>query len=116
MTHTKTKHHMAFRDDDVLLDSSWEGLFYCLLKFLKIPVERADRSIAIEWSSGRLYAPDFYLPGPNAYVEIKGNEEPEDPEKWTAFRAEHRLLVLDETGLELLRRAHPSQVAEWTKS
>jgi glutaredoxin-related protein len=91
---TKTKHHLAFRDDDVLLDSAWEGLLWCLCRFLKVPIERVDRAKAVEWAPGRWYAPDFLMG--HTYIEVKGLEDPEDWDKWHAWNNKvGRLLVVD---------------------
>jgi hypothetical protein len=101
--HTKTKHHLAFRDDDVLLDSAWEGLFWCLMKYDKIPVVRVDRDLAIEWTNGHHYAPDFYLPTLGTWVEVKGLEDDEDPARWDAWRAVRgRLVVMGRFDLDQL--------------
>ena len=104
--HTRTTRHYVLRDSDVVLDSAWEGLFYCTVTFLGTPVERFDRSQAISWGEDRTYGPDFYLPALNLYVEVKGVEDPEDQERWSAFRDQvGPLAVLRREDLDALRRA-----------
>jgi endogenous inhibitor of DNA gyrase (YacG/DUF329 family) len=94
-THTKMKHHVAMRDEDVLLDSSWEAFYWGLCRLLKVAIERFDRDGCVDG-----YGPDFYLPGLGLYVEIKGVEDDADPSKWAAFRASGRqLMVLDRGAL-----------------
>lgn len=85
--HTKTKHHITLKDDDVLLDSSWEALVWGWAKFLKLPISRVDRTSAVEWRPGCWYAPDFLLDG--TWVEVKGLEDGDDPARWQAWEAEH---------------------------
>lgn len=103
---TKKKHHIVLRDDDVVLDSSWEGLFYCACKFAKVPIERFDRKYGVQWDDNldHWYAPDFWLPEIQAWVdrkgvavEIKGHPDDDDPAKWAAFRADGwDLVVMDQ--------------------
>lgn len=85
--HTKIKKHIVV-DDAIVLDSSYEALFWGLCCVLKIPIERYDRSQAVEWSPGHWYAPDFWLPTVGTAVELKGYHGREDAEKWCAFRNE----------------------------
>jgi hypothetical protein len=92
--HTKTKEHIVV-DDAVVLDSSWEALFWGLCGFRKVPVERFDRENGFEWKSGAWYAPDFWLPFVGIAVEVKGVEDSNDVEKWAAFRTKFPLVVLD---------------------
>jgi hypothetical protein len=98
---TKAVQHIGV--NGVLLDSSWEAFFWGLCKLLQIPIERVDRAQAVEWKPGCWYAPDFEIAG--AWVEVKGLEDDDDPEKWDAWRA-HRgdLMVVDYNGLDTLRQ------------
>lgn len=108
--HTKVKKYYVLRDSDVVLDSSWEGLFYCLLVFLKIPVARIDRSTAIEWQPGHWYAPDFQVD--QIAVEVKGLEDDEDPDKWIAWRNQvGPLVIVDRFLLDLLRHCDDAEQA-----
>ena len=101
--HTKKKVHYVLRDSDVVLDSSWEGLVYCLMRFRKEQIERVERETAIEWAPGHLYAPDFYLPHYGIWVEVKGLADEEDLVKWTAWRNQRGILiVLGEMEIDLL--------------
>jgi transposase-like protein/ribosomal protein L24E len=109
--HTKTVRHYVARDQDMVLDSAWEMAFASTCIMLKIPVERYDRAQAIEYTPGHHYGPDFYLPGANLYVEIKGQQDPEDAERWAAFRAAgNTLAVLDGDALDLVRRAGSREI------
>lgn len=112
--HTRTKAHVVMSDDDVVLDSKWEALFWGLMGFYKVPCERYDRERAVEWSEGCWYAPDFYLPEMDTAVEIKGQEDPDDAVRWDLYRTERgRLLVLDRSGLDQL--VHSEDKARWLR-
>jgi hypothetical protein len=118
--HTKVVKHYVLREDDMVVDSTWEALVVGLLGFLKIPVERVDRSTAVEWTPGQHYAPDLYLPGIDVYVEVKGAEDPTDHVKWDCWREQRGpLAVLGERGIELVRTGdRPTvlgQIAEWAR-
>lgn len=55
-------------------------------------------------SSGHWYAPDFHLPSIDVYVEVKGQQDPDDAARWAAFRATGKTLaVLDHAALDRLR-------------
>lgn len=110
--HTKVKKHYVVRDMDMVLDSGWECLFVGLCKFLKIPVERVDRSTAVEYLPGHWYAPDFHLPGLHLWVEVKGQEDPEDQLRWEFWGTNKgRLLVVDAVILDLLRKCQDADDA-----
>jgi hypothetical protein len=114
--HTKTKHHLAFRDEDVLLDSSWEGLVWCLASFLKVGIERVNRATAIKLDSG-WYAPDLYIPQLDLWIEVKGQEHPDDDAKWTAWKTERGILVvLGYDEIDRLRRADRQSFIEMFSS
>lgn len=51
---------------DSLLELQWAFLLHTL----NIPVQHHPGSIALP--NGQFYEPDFYLPGPNQIVEVKG--------------------------------------------
>ncbi|MGA5598397.1 hypothetical protein ACPCSE_29605 [Streptomyces cellulosae] len=86
--HTKTKQHVVV-EDAVVLDSSYETLLWSLCRIYKIPVERYDRAGGVEWREGGWYAPDLLVKwqGRSVTVETKGLADPEDEERWAAFRA-----------------------------
>lgn len=108
--HTKTKEHIVV-EDAVVLDSKWEALFWGLLGFLKIPCERYDRAGAVEYAPGCWYAPDFLLSKSHIAIEVKGNEDDDDPEKWDFFRAQRgQLAVVDQEMLETLRMLNREQI------
>lgn len=97
-------------DDAIVLDSSYECLFWGLCMLHKIPVERYDRTAhAVEWKPGQWYAPDFLVlaNGDHLAVELKGVEDEHDAERWAAFREHLPLTVLDG---ETLRRELGSMI------
>lgn len=102
---TKRVKHYVVRDCDMVLDSGWEMLFAGLCMFRKVAVERVDRESIVERAPGRHYAPDFMLTAldPPLWVEVKGLEDPEDRERWDAWRL-HRgwLAVVDHEVMEML--------------
>lgn len=85
--HTKKKYHIVLRDDDVLLDSSWEAFFWGACRTAKIPIERFDRQYGVQWGTDGWYAPDFWLPSYRLAVETKGLRDPDDRLKWVRYRA-----------------------------
>jgi hypothetical protein len=104
--HTKTRRFYAVEDFDIVFESSWEALFWSLCQFLKIPVERYDREQGVEWGDGKWYAPDFWLPSIVTAVEIKGQEDDSDTERWDLFRRERgSLIIVDRDLLNELRQA-----------
>lgn len=48
------------------------------------------------------YIPDFYLPGPDLYVEVKGMIRVNDPFKFEAFPADRKLVLVDAETLQKL--------------
>jgi hypothetical protein len=110
--HNRTKQHIVV-DDAIVLDSPYEALFWGLLRLWKIPVERADRELAIAHGDG-WYCPDFYLPGLDVWVEVKGYEDDDDRARCAAWRAAgRRLAILSRVELHLLRsRANDGVIRE----
>ena len=94
---TKRVQHIVIRDFDIVLDSSYEALVWAALRVAKVPVERFDRSMAVEWSPGHWYAPDLWLPTYGLAIECKGAVDPMlDEAMWEAYGWERGpLLVLD---------------------
>ena len=102
--HTKAIRHIVVKESDVVLDSTWEALFWGLCGFNKIEVERFDRQNAIEWKSNQWYAPDFWLPEYDLAVEIKGMVDDDDHEKWAATNEVMSLVILGRPELERLQK------------
>ena len=93
-------HHIVDAETSTVLDSGWEAFFWGLCRLHKIPIERTDRSMAVEWTPGHYYAPDFFLTEWGVWVEVKGFEDSDDQRKWEAWRTTHGpLAVLDRDGL-----------------
>lgn len=113
-THTKTRKFYAVEDLEIIFESSFECLFWSFCMFRKIPVDRADRALAIPVNGKGGYCPDFYLPQLQLYIEVKGVEDEDDPEKWAAWRERgHQLAVLRRQELEvLLTRANSNVVQQ----
>lgn len=103
---TKIVRHYVVRDMDMVLDSGWEVAFAGLCCFLKIPVERIDRSTAVGLGPNSHYAPDFWLPTVEVHIEAKGQVAPDDPIRWAAWREQRGpLAVVGKAELDELRRA-----------
>lgn len=102
-------YNVKARIDDVVLDSGWEALFWGLCKFLKIPIERVDRSQAVSFD-GKTYAPDFFLPTENIYIEIKGMLDDDDIDRWQNWKNHHmaHLVILNWDKLDSIRRKENS--------
>lgn len=112
--HTRTKEHIILEDGTVL-DSKWEALFIGVMSMLNINCERHKRDLGVTWGEvGHWYAPDFYLPTDELYVEVKGVPRPGDPVKWAAFREQvGPLAVLDRDGLNRLRTLDREDAIEY---
>ena len=98
--HTRKKQHIVV-EDAIVLDSGYEALFFGLCRFVKLPVERADRSQAVPVGADGWYCPDFYLPLTQLWIETKGFEDDDDRARYAAWRQHHgHLLALNRMGFE----------------
>jgi hypothetical protein len=97
--HTKLKRHIVV-DEAVVLDSTWEALFWGLCGFRKITVERFARESGVLWKADGWYAPDFWVPSLELAVEVKGIADESDPARWRKFREDRRLAVLGRDELD----------------
>jgi len=86
--HTKTVRNYISRDLDVVLESGWEVAFAGFCYLLKVQAERVDRDLIVYMSHNREYAPDFWLPSIETYVEVKGQVGADAEERWATWRAE----------------------------
>ena len=108
--HNRVRKFYAVEDLDIIFESGYECLFWSLCTFLKIPVERADRSQAVQVGEDGWYCPDFYLPESKLYVEVKGYEDDDDRDRCAAWRASGRqLAVLRREELDVLRACSTAQ-------
>lgn len=104
-THTKTRRFYGVEEFDIVFESSWEALFWGFCSFRNVPVDRFIREHGVEWRSGCWYAPDFWIPLLGIAVEVKGVEDPDDAERWAAFRTKLPLVVLGREEMDQLCRA-----------
>lgn len=111
--HTRVKQHIVV-DDAIVLDSGYEALFWGLCSLWKLPVERGDRAKAVAVGLNGWYCPDFYMPGLNIWVEVKGFEDEDDRLRYDTWRMSGRkLAVLRREELDVLRtRANANEVWE----
>ena len=100
-THTKTRRFYTVEEFDIVFESSYEAFFWGACKIAKIPIDRFDRDHGVAWADGKWYAPDFWIPGLNLAVEIKGYEDPDDAARWAAYRKTQGALVVL-TSVELM--------------
>lgn len=85
-------------------DSSWEVKYAQWLDARDIPWERCRQKFTYTYNGIlKHYTPDFYLPNSNEYIEIKGYEIDKDHAKWMQFPATHKLTVLREQDLKVLK-------------
>lgn len=104
--HTKRVRHYVAREDDMVLDSTWEMLFAGVCGFLKVPVARLDRAEAVQGPGGGWYAPDFVLTVPGVAIEIKGYDDGGQRGGWDTWREQvGPLVVVDRDLLDALRMA-----------
>jgi hypothetical protein len=81
----------------IVLQSSYEALFWGLAKISKVRIERFDERFLIPWDKSNdlsNYDPDFWLPQYEVAVETKGVPRANMHAQWAAYRATGRLLVV----------------------
>lgn len=78
--------------DGIKFQGRWELEFYQYCKASNIQIERSNEWFEYEWHGTRKYFPDFYLPGNDLYVEVKGYETERDQAKWSAFPKKLRII------------------------
>jgi len=86
-------------DYAIILDSTWESLFYGTCGFLKVPIRRYDGP-AYEYSGGK-YRPDFIV-GDSVIVDVKGWM---DGRSRQVQREVPGITFVDQPFLEILRKA-----------
>ncbi len=71
---------------NVYFDSSWEVNFVKYLENKNVIWERPKKCFKYHFNNGiHNYYPDLYLPEYNLYIEIKGQPNERDYEKWNQF-------------------------------
>ena len=84
------------------MHSSWELLVARWLDENSIAWTRKVPAFKYQWQgSEKSYFPDFYLPGLDAYLEVKGYETDRDREKWKSIP---ELIVLKEKEIKLIQQ------------
>lgn len=78
--------------DGIKLQGQWEVDFYLWAKAAGLAPERPKEGFPYEWNGLRTYFPDFYLPGLDLYVEVKGYETERDRSKWSQFPKKLRII------------------------
>jgi len=71
--------------------STWEADLARVLNYLDVPYEYESRQFLVTLPDGTEanYTPDFYLPGDDTYIEVKGFMRDLDQQKIDAFVAAH---------------------------
>ncbi len=102
-TSVAKKMHYSYKGFD--FDGTWELAYARYLDTLGVQWERCKHRFAYTFEGKlRYYTPDFYLPGTQEYVEIKGYETDKDRAKWSQFPAKLIILKkedLNELGLDV---------------
>ena len=78
--------------DGIKLQGQWEVDFYLWAKSAGLAPERPKEGFPYVWNGLRTYFPDFYLPGLDLYVEVKGYETDRDRSKWLQFPKKLRII------------------------
>lgn len=78
--------------DGIKFQGQWEVDFYLWAKAAGLEPQRPKEGFSYEWKGLRTYFPDFYLPGLDLYVEIKGYETERDRSKWSQFPKKLRII------------------------
>lgn len=69
----------------IKFQGKWELEFYNYCIEQGIEIQRSNEWFEYEWKGTRKYFPDFYLPGKDLYIEVKGYETDRDRAKWSVF-------------------------------
>lgn len=94
--------HIDYKGND--LHGSWELKYAMFLDENKIAWVRNKDSFSYYFNGKeRKYTPDFYLPGSDEYIEIKGYKTEKDEAKWTQFPTHRTLIVLMEKELREMK-------------
>lgn len=87
----------------VTLKGSWE---LKTAKWLDAQNETWDSEVnpqEYKWNGGtHLYFPDFYLPGRDIYIEVKGYKRERDEAKWSQFNG--TLVIIDKKVIDKLEK------------
>lgn len=101
--HNSVSKTQRYEYKDVILDSSWELAYAKWLDENNKQWERVDENFEYEFRGEiKNYTPDFYLPNPDKYIEIKGLVREKDKAKWRDFSEDLQVLKekeLDEMGI-----------------
>lgn len=93
------KIHFNYKGED--LHGSWELKYAMHLDSNGVEWVRNKESFEYVFEGiSRRYTPDFYLPGTQEYIEIKGYKTLKDEAKWSFFPSDKKLVVLMELDLE----------------
>ena len=82
--------------EGIKFDSSWELDFYKWCRMNGIECTKNTIGFKYEWNGIRTYFPDFYLPGKDEYVEIKGYKTDRDSAKWDQFPQKLRIILKED--------------------
>lgn len=94
-------HHYNYKG--VYLHGKWELNYAIWLDKNQIKWQRCKESFSYEYKGKvRRYTPDFYLPGSDEYIEIKGYKTEKDNAKWSQFPKYRTLRVLLEGDLKTM--------------
>ncbi len=82
--------------DNIKLQGQWEVDFYLWAKENGLNPQRPTEGFKYEWNGIRTYYPDFYIPGMDLYIEVKGYETDRDRAKWLQFPKKLRIIKENE--------------------
>lgn len=85
----------------IVLDGKWELEVAKYLDKNQIKWERPNNGFEYYWNNSiHIYYPDFYLPGYNYYIEVKGFQRDRDIYKWKSV---NNLIVIKQKEIEKIR-------------
>lgn len=98
--HTSLAKRMHKKYKGVNFHGNWELAYAKYLDKNKIKWIRTTDSFEYTFEGKkRRYTPDFYLPGSDEYIEIKGYKTAKDIAKWSQFPKHRKLTILMEDDL-----------------
>lgn len=95
--------------------STWEANFARILKHLGVSYE--FEKTTVRFPDGRAYRPDFWMPGLQCHIEIKGYETTESKRKHRqTLQQGIPVFIIDGSRYRILEQKYANLIPEWESS